>query len=251
MRLADGAHAISRDLPASSTTVIEVPAGAGDALGTAVHRCSSLLTVRGQLAEALTRRRAPAITIGGDCGVELAAVSHAAGQDVAVLWFDAHPDLNTPESSPSGAFGGMVLRTLLGDGAEELVPEHPLSPSQVVLVGARDIDTAESEYIAESGIAALGCDTSAESLVNAVLATGASRVYIHIDLDVLDPGTVRGLGSPVPFGMPATHLTALLRAVLDRFALAGAGLTAFAPATSDDDDDDQATILRIIAALTR
>ncbi|MCZ0970589.1 arginase family protein [Streptomyces albulus] len=67
----------------------------------------------------------PLRTVGGDCGVELAPVSHAVarhGADLAVVWFDAHADLNTPASSPSGGFHGMVLRTLLGQGPAALLP---------------------------------------------------------------------------------------------------------------------------------
>ncbi|MCW4386637.1 arginase family protein [Salinibacterium sp. SYSU T00001] len=251
MRLADGALAISRDLPSSSTTLVEVPAEAGDDQGCGVARCSSIMTVRDRVAEALAQRPGPAVTIGGDCGVELAAVSHVVADDVALLWFDAHPDLNTPESSPSSAFTGMVLRTLLGDGASPLVPERPLDPSRVVLVGARALDDAEEEYVRASGIRMLGAEVSAQAVLDAVAATGATRVYVHVDLDVLDPGIIAGLGAPVPFGISAEALVELLRAVVSRFPLAGAGLTEFAPASPDAAEDDLATILRIIGALTR
>src|SRR6187431_364480 len=122
MRLVDGAEAIRGDLPSASTRVVEIPLEAGDAQGSGVHRLSSIELVRDRLVESLRNVTGPAITIGGDCGVELAAISHIGDRDVAVVWFDAHPDLNTPESSPSSAFTGMVLRTLLGDGHASLVP---------------------------------------------------------------------------------------------------------------------------------
>ncbi|WP_403020276.1 arginase family protein [Salinibacterium sp. GXW1014] len=250
MRLADGAHAISRDLPSASTTIVDVPAGAGDALGTRVNRASSVVAVRDNLAAALSRANAPAITIGGDCGVALAAVPHALRPDVAVLWFDAHPDLNTPESSPSGAFTGMVLRTLLGEGEPMLVPAHPLSPSQLVLVGARDIDASEAQFIEAAGIPALGSETTTDEVVEAVAATGAKSVYVHVDLDVLDPAAVRGLGNPVPFGMQVEQVTSAIRAVVSRFPLAGAGISGFMPSSAEDADDDLGTILRMIGALT-
>ncbi|WP_233245620.1 arginase family protein [Salinibacterium hongtaonis] len=263
MRLADGAHAISHDLPAASTTLIDVPIGAGDALGTSVARLSSLLMVRDRLAAALLAHGGPAVTIGGDCGVQLAAVPHALthSPDTCVVWFDAHPDLNTPQSSPSGAFTGMVLRTLLGHGADELVCADPLAPQRVVVVGARQLDDGEAEFIEQEGIrmiaptAGIGEQDAGAAMIaellDAVESTGATSVYIHVDLDVLDPGIIQGIGSPVPFGLSAADLVAMIAALRGRYALSGAGITEFAPASPEEADDDMATILRIIGALTR
>src|SRR5690606_32368268 len=98
MRVADGALAIRDNLPASSTTTVEVPVGAGGDLGSDIRRLSSIVAVRDRLSDALAGSVGPAVVIGGDCGVELAAIGQIAAPDVAVLWFDAHPDLNTAES---------------------------------------------------------------------------------------------------------------------------------------------------------
>ena len=251
MRLVDGAEAIRGDLPAASTTVVEVPLEAGDAQGSAVHRLSSIALVRDRLAVALAAGSDPAITIGGDCGVELAAIAHVAADDVAIVWFDAHPDLNTPETSPSGAFTGMVLRTLLGDGPEALVPAVPLDPARVVLVGARSFDPGEDDYLATSPIRVIETPESwAQDVVSAVEQTGATQVYIHIDVDVVDPADFAGVGSPQPFGMPAADLVATVRALTTRFELAGAGITEFAPESPADAVEDMPTILRLVAALT-
>jgi arginase len=251
MRLVDGAEAIRGDLPSAATKVVEIPLEAGDAQGSGVHRLSSIALVRDRLAETLNHTSGPAITIGGDCGVELAAIAHVATADVAVIWFDAHPDLNTPESSTSCAFTGMVLRTLLGDGPDTLVPATPLSPERVILAGARSFDPAEDEYVAShamQNIAATAVD--AATLIAAVEATGATSVYIHIDLDVLDPSDIAGLGYPEPFGVRATTLADTIRALLARFPLAGAGITEFAPSSFDAAVEDMPTILRIVGALT-
>lgn len=252
MRLVDGAEAIRGDLPASSTVVVEIPLESGDAQGTGVHRLSSIAVVRDRLAQTLAEVNGTAITIGGDCAVELAAVGRAAeAPDVAVIWFDAHPDLNTPESSPSGAFSGMVLRTLLGDGPHQLVPEVALLPSRVILAGERSFDPAEDAFIAEHGIRCITAgDVSGDELISAIESTGAERVYVHIDLDVIDPMGIVSVGSPEPFGVPAEVFVDSLKAVLARFPLAGAGITGFAPASEGDIHDDMPTILRIIGALS-
>ncbi|MDO7881483.1 arginase family protein [Salinibacterium soli] len=252
MRLVDGAEAIRGDLPSAATRVVDIPLEAGDAQGTGVHRLSSIAVVRDRVAETLAGVTGPAITIGGDCGVELGAIEHASAPGVAVVWFDAHPDLNSPESSPSGAFGGMVLRTLLGDGPSALVPAVPLDPTRVVIAGARAIDDGEEEYLAATGIPMLSPDdVSAESIVAAVEATGATAVYIHVDLDVLDPAEIEGLAAPLPFGLGAAQLVEAVRALRERFEFAGAGITAFAPASMAAAVDDMPTILRLIGALAR
>lgn len=252
MRLVDGAQAIRGDLPSASTHVVDVPLEAGDARGTTVHRLGSLLLVRDRTREVLTALDDMAITIGGDCGVELASVEHALTRapDAAVVWFDAHPDLNTPESSTSGAFTGMVLRTLTGEGPEPLVPATPLAPARIVLAGVRDVDPGEREFIDAHTVATVQ-ELEPEQLVAAVRATGATSVYLHIDLDVLDPAEIEGLGSPVPFGATAALLVESIRALRAEFTLAGAGITEFAPASPAAADDDLPVILRIIGALTR
>jgi arginase len=252
MRLVDGADAIRGDLPTAGTTVVAVPLEAGESQGTGVSRFSSIQLVRDRHAMALSTIEGLAITIGGDCGVELAAVSHAADQgDIALVWFDAHADLNTPESSPSSVFNGMVLRTLIGDGAPGLVPARPVAPGNVILVGARELDQPEDDYLAESGIPLIDADTlTPELLLDAIARTGATRVYIHVDFDVLDPAEFEGLDSPVPFGLTAAALVDAIRAIKEKYELAGAGLTEFAPTSVENAEADLPTILRIIGALS-
>lgn len=256
MRLIDGAEAIRGDLPAAATRVVSVPMEAGESLDSGIHRFASLSAVRIAQSMALGAVDGVAITIGGDCGVELAAIEHAMaryGPDTAVLWLDAHPDLNTPQSSPSGAFHGMVLRSLLGDGAQGLVPApgSVLAPERVVIAGARSFDPAEDECVDATGIRCIPpSELTPEILVDAVRATGASRVYIHVDLDVLDPGEMSGIGYPEPFGVTVAALVAAIKAVRAEFPLAGAGITEFAPSSPDAASDDLGTILRIVGSLS-
>lgn len=247
MRLADGVAALRGDLPPSATTEVAVPLGAGDEQGTGIARYSSVRAVRERLAEKLADLEAPWVIVGGDCGVSAAGVAEAARRhpSVAVVWFDAHPDLNSPESSPSGAFAGMVLRSVIDEGT---VPAD-----RVVLAGPRSWDDAETVFAAQAGIRALRVADldDPQALVDAVAATGADAVYVHIDLDVLDPAELGGLLDPEPFGLTAGALVAALKALRARFPLAGAGLAAYAPADTEGEQaaDDAATILRIIAAL--
>jgi arginase len=244
MRLAEGANLLRGDLPPQATREIAVPLEAGDEQNTGIARFSSLQLVRERLADALGELDGPAMVIGGDCAVSDAAVRHAVRRhpELALVWFDAHPDLNTAASSPSGAFAGMVLRTLVSDGE--------VAASRVVLAGARSWDAEEDRFATAESIASVAADAvDGDALVAAVTASGADAVYLHVDLDVLDPGELRGLLDPEPFGVPAGRLTSAIRALVERFPLAGATVAAYAPAEPEDLADDGPTILRIIGAL--
>lgn len=243
MRLADGAAAIRDDLPKAATHEVPVPLEAGDEQGTGIARFGSLQLIRERLGDVLGELTEPAVVIGGDCAVSAAAVAHVAGDDLALVWFDAHPDLNTPASSPSGAFAGMVLASLVQDGT--------VDAARVIVAGAREWDAAEEDFAAEKGIASVDAPAiaDAEGLADLVAATGATRVYIHIDLDVLDPSEFDGLLEPIPFGVPASDLVASVRALAARFELAGATIASFAPESADRAVEDAPTILRLIGAL--
>src|SRR4051812_5208731 len=167
MRQAEGAAAIREDLPSARTREVSVPLEAGDDQGSGIARFSSLQLVRERLTDVLDEVEGPAITVGGDCAVSSAAVAHAAAAgDIALIWFDAHPDLNSPATSPSGAFAGMTLRALIDDG---VVPA-----SRVFLAGARSWDAGEQAFAAETGIRAFPVDELSDptALVEAVTASG-------------------------------------------------------------------------------
>jgi len=193
------------------------------------------------------------VTAGGDCGVELepvAAARRTYGDRLVVVWFDAHGDLNTPSSSPSGAFHGMVLRALTGEGPEGLVPEEPVRPWQIVLAGVRDLDPAEGAFVEASGVCHLGMPDSA-TLVDAIASAGFDRerggfpkergfeekvVYLHIDLDVLDPEVFASVGTPAPGGMRPDGLLGLVSAVAERFEVAGLGIVEYEPGRPEDQE---------------
>jgi len=254
MQLIDGAQAIAGDLPRSATTVLEVPMEAGEGLGTGNHRLSALQRIRDLIEIALETRTEPVLTVGGDCGIALAPIAHAASQEpaLAVLWIDAHPDLNTPESSASGAFSGMVLRAALGDGDPALlIPAGTIAPGRVVVAAARSFDDAELEAIERLGITAVSVDDirDPERLAAALRDTGAGGVYIHVDVDALDPAELAGNAQPEPFGVTVAELTAAIARVRAELPLVGSSLAGYSPASLSAAPDDLGAILRIVGAL--
>ncbi len=243
-RLAEGAHRLSALLPAARRTVVDIdPRPGQDRHG--VHHLDALTRSLEATRAALGRSgEGPLLAVGGDCGIELAPVAHAVarhGDGLAVVWFDAHADLNTPGTSPSGGFHGMVLRTLLGQGPSQLLPrpELRLSTRQIVLAGVRALDPAERDFIKSEGIRALSVQALREPshLVSAVADTGATHVYIHLDLDVLDPQHFPSLSCPEPDGLHPDQLRTALRVLTKRFNVAGMGITEYAP-TADSTGSD-------------
>ncbi|WEK62788.1 MAG: arginase family protein [Candidatus Microbacterium colombiense] len=248
MLLVDGASAIAGDLPRAATTVLDVPVEAGEALGTGVRRLSALLRTRELVRDHITD---DTIIIGGDCSVTVAALAALPGgtDDVAVVWCDAHPDMHTPETSPSGAFSGMALRAVLGEGEAQLTLSPGVAPNRVVTVGMRDLDDAEVDQLSPLTTLSVSDLDRVDALAEAVRATGASRVWVHIDVDVLDPADFSGVSSPAPFGSSPAALSAAIRRLRETVPLAGATIAGFAPRSPADAVDDLGALLRLVGAV--
>jgi arginase len=152
------------------------------------------------------------IVLGGCCCSHVGAVEGLAARHgrVAVLWLDAHGDLNTPQTSPSGDEWGMPLRMLLDRGT--------IAAGDVVLWGARNLDPSEEEFIAAAGI---------DDDVGALLGR-ADAVYVALDCDVLDPGEL-AMFMPEPGGPSLGELGQLLAEVRESGKLVGVGFTGLAP----------------------
>jgi arginase family enzyme len=173
------------------------------------------------IADCLVDPHPPVYNLGPDCGGELAVVAalnrYYSGR-LQVLWFDAHADLNTPASSLSANFHGMVLHALLGEGPAALADLVPvvLAPSHIALIGLRDADPAEREFIARYRI---GGDYRA-------LDPSAPH-YIHVDYDVLDGDRYPGAVYPTPDGMELDELIEALQWLRSNREIAGMSLTEY------------------------
>ena len=157
------------------------------------------------------------VVMGGCCCSHVGAVEGLAARHdrLAVVWFDAHGDLNTPETSPSGNEWGMPLRML--------IDSETVRADDVALVGARDLDPPEEDFIERTGV-----HTGDDGI--AVALEGADAVYVALDVDVLDPDGEVDMYMPAPGGPSSEELEALLRRVAREKTVAGAGLTGATPA---------------------
>lgn len=176
-------------------------------------------------------------TIGGTCAVSIAPASwlnarHAG--DVAMLWFDAHGDINTPQTSPSARFHGMPLRVLMGEGdaAAIALPLSFFKAEQVVLFGARDLDAPEGQFIAAQRMTLLaeqGWPARTADAMAQMRKRGFTRAYIHCDLDVLDPSEFPHCAVPAANGIMLNELLACFDVAAQHFQIAGFAITAFKP----------------------
>jgi arginase len=159
------------------------------------------------------------LVLGGCCCSHVGAIEGLSARHgrIAVVWIDAHGDLNTPASSPSGNEWGMPLRMAIDSGS--------VDARDVVLVGARNLDPPEVEFIEATGL------HMGEEGVAAALE-GVEGVYVAIDVDGLDEDEV-AVFMPEPDGIPVARAETLLRDVSGRKPVLGAGVTGLRPALAN------------------
>ncbi len=178
---------------------------------------------------------------------------------VGMLWLDAHPDFNTPETTRSGSLGGMPVAVATGRALQRMRLDAKLDPAlddtQVVMGGVRLTDPLEQELLDASKIE----QVSVEDLKTASAAVfrqldrldrSNDRIYVHIDMDVLDPREVMGHGNKVPGGPSSAELARLFEEIFRRYDKASA--IGFATIPADDKDGlSIAAVNRMIAAAVR
>ena len=154
------------------------------------------------------------VVLGGCCCAHIGAVEALAARNgrIALVWLDAHGDLNTPESSPSGNLWGMPLRMILDSGA--------VDPADTILLGARSLDAPEREFVAS-----ISLRTQADELEQAL--EGTEGAYVALDVDSLEPGEIHPF-MPEPGGLTLAEVEKLLLQVRERTPVLGAGFSGLA-----------------------
>jgi arginase len=207
------------DVPLPPDTVITADLPAGDVW----DRLSALYAGLAGAVAAEAGRGGRPVVMSGDCTTALGTMSGLQRADVqaGIVWFDAHGDVQTLETTTSGYLGGLPLRLLMGYRPELIaarlglraVPEH-----QVALVDARDLDPPEVSYLAGAQIR--------RSEVGELDAAGlpGGPLYVHLDLDVIDSGQLPGLRFPAPGGPSPAQVTGALSALLGTGRVAAIGV---------------------------
>ena len=206
-----------------------------------------LLEAGGQVADAIAAGDAP-VLLAADCSVCLTTLPAVARDrpDARVLWLDAHGDYNTPETSGSGYLGGMCLAGACGVWDAGL--GEPVPAERVVLAGVRDLDPGERELLERGPATVIGAST-VETLVAVKNALDGAPVFIHLDLDVIDPEHLPA-GVPAPGGLHHDKLYDLLDSVLEDSELVGFEVTAFeAPEPGEELTAATETVMHVLEPL--
>lgn len=150
------------------------------------------------LADGVARMSKP-VVYAGDCVSTIGVLAGLEQLDIfpTLIFFDAHGDFNTWETTPSGFIGGMPLAMLTGRGEQTIVEGAGLTPlpdDRVLLVDARDLDPGEDEAVAKSGVTV----TTVDSVTHSIPPSGP--LYVHVDGDVVDPGDMPAMNYPAPDG---------------------------------------------------
>jgi len=172
------------------------------------------------------------LVMGGDHSIAMGTVAGVAEffqtreQRLGLIWVDAHADMNTPETSPSGNIHGMPLGALLGYGSPELVELGGFAPKveadNVALIGIREVDEGEREIVLRSGIHyyemmkvdARGMGAVIQEAVE-LASRGTAGIHVSFDMDAVDPDYAPGVGTPVPGGLSLRESHLLMEVVAD------------------------------------
>jgi arginase len=178
------------------------------------------------------------LALAGNCLTSLGVVA-GLGREVGVVWLDAHADFNTPDTSPSGFQDGMGLAILTGTSwltLRETIQGFRVVPEKsVVLVGVRDVDELERARLDGSSVTVVR-PQELDELPAALedLAERVEEIYLHLDLDVLDPAEGRANEYAAAGGLSLQEVERVVGHVADRVGICGASITAFDPTLDED-----------------
>jgi arginase len=176
------------------------------------------------------------LVLGGDHSIAVGTVAgaaahfHKSGRRMGVIWLDAHGDMNTPDSSPSGNVHGMPLASIMGYGPPELVDlagvKPMVEPRNVALVGIRDLDSKERRFAKESGVHVFTMRDIDERGMREVMAEAlrfatddTAGIAVSLDMDFVDPSDAPGVGTPVRGGVTYREAHLALEMIADSRAM--------------------------------
>ncbi len=207
------------DFPLRPADMVTADLPSGDAW----ERLAALYSLVGQAVADTAGGGGCPVVVSGDCTTALGTVAglQRAGTEAGIVWFDAHGDVQTLETTASGYLGGLPLRLLVGYRPELIAARlglRPVPEQHILLVGARDLDPPEATYLAGARIRR----SKVAGLDAADLPDGP--LYVHLDLDVADPAEIPGLRYPAPGGPGLAQVAGALRMLLGTGRVAAVGI---------------------------
>lgn len=217
-------------------------------IGTVTDVCATLYETT---MEALGRGHFP-LVVGGDHSLAIGTVSGVSefyhlqdGAKIGMIWIDAHADLNTPQTSPSGNIHGMPLAVLLGQGFDQLKHiggnRRKVDPKNVALIGIRTLDHEEKETVRKSGVCYYTMREIDERGMAAVMkdaiavaTNGTAAVHLSFDIDAIDPLYAPGVSTPVTGGLSYREAHLALEMIADTRKLCSAEFVEINPITDQD-----------------
>lgn len=224
-----------------------------DTVSASLAMCKQLAAA---VKDAVEARELPVVLAGG-CDASKGVLSGFDHRGCGVVWFDAHADFNTPDSTVTGYFPGMSMAVITGHcyrrAWSRLGNAEPIPEQNVLMLGVRQVDPAEQERLQASAIQVIGWNAGTpQGNIQASLNRLAGRVrdiYLHIDMDALDPEVAPGVvDEPVPGGLTREQLEESLHLVAERFQVRAAALATYNP-DRDHDDRTLDTVLHILEVL--
>ena len=185
------------------------------------------------------------LVLSGNCNSSLGTLAGLDPHHLGIIWFDAHGDFNTPETTTGGFLDGMGLATATGHSWTNMVKSipgfAPIPDNRVLIVGVRQLDDGEQELLAQSQVALvrgelIRASGLQESLTKPLikLRSHISRIYLHIDLDVLDTEVGRANAYAEPGGLSVQQMEQAITLIARQFVIAGVAFTAYDPSCDLD-----------------
>ena len=185
------------------------------------------------------------LVLGGNCNNILGILGGVASSKIGIIYFDAHGDYNTPKISISGFFDGMPLAIATGQCYPDLltlIGVLPIPESHTMHVGARDLDPKERELLENSEVQVVTTDELKEDTQMRILHSALTKlhsqvqeVYLHIDIDVIDPQEAPGVNYRTPNGLSLDEMEKATLMIAEKFRIKAAVLTAYNPDNEEDD----------------
>ncbi len=194
------------------------------------------------------------VVLSGNCNAAVGTVSGCGAESIGIVWFDGHGEATTPETTRSGFLDGMPISILVGRAWHTLAKNvpgfSPIPGNRIVLFGARDLEPSECTLLEESGVHQMATVEQLKKILPA-LAKIVASVYVHVDLDVLDPSVAKSNQWTPPGGITLETLLEAILEVKGHARIAALGIASYDPEVDRDGKALAAAVAVTEAVLAR